>query len=359
MTSSPISDTAQSLTASLPLLDAAMRQPLDAVPITGPGAADLQQFYGMLRYHLGWADETFAPTNVPTGKRLRPLLLLRTVSACGGDPTIAMPAMAAIELLHNFTLVHDDVQDASAYRHHRQTIWKRWGTATAINVGDALFALAHEALYALSDPPANVPPALVLQLAREFDQMTLRIVEGQHLDLCHEGEWSGGETRYLAMIAGKTAAIIEYAARAGALIAGADPAVVAACGDFGRNIGLAFQIHDDILGIWGEQAVTGKPVADDIRRRKQSLPIIALDEQAPPAVQAELRRLYAAPAPLAEESVTAIITLLDQYEISAYCQQRADYYHDATRTALAQLTAQGVATTGLEEYLALLVRRTH
>lgn len=340
-------------------IEAAMRAPLDAIAIEGPGADDLRAFYGMVRYHLGWADASFAPAAMPTGKRLRPLLMLRCVAACGGDPAPAAPAAAAIELLHNFTLVHDDVQDESAFRHHRETIWHRWGAAAAINVGDALYALAHDALYALAESPANIPAERVLRLARDFDRMALRIVEGQHLDLSHEGEWGGGEARYLAMIAGKTAAIMEFAARAGALIAGADEATVAACGTFGLNLGLAFQVRDDILGIWGAQDITGKPAADDIRRRKQSLPLVALDERADERARAELRRLYAEEPPLGEEAVAAIIALLDRHAIIDYCQSRADAYHARTHLALDQLAASGATTDGLREYLALLEGRSY
>ncbi len=344
---------------SLAPVEAALRASLDAIPIAGPGADDLRRFYGMLRYHLGWADADLAPAAMPTGKRLRPLLLLRCVAACGGEPSLAAPAAAAIELLHNFTLVHDDVQDESAYRHHRETIWHRWGTAAAINVGDALYAVAHDALYALAEPPASLPAGRVLRLARDFDRMALRIVEGQHLDLSHEGEWDGGEARYLEMIAGKTAAIMAFAARAGALIAGADEATIAACGDFGLNLGLAFQVRDDILGIWGARETTGKPAADDIRRRKQSLPIVALDERADAGTRAELRRLYAGSPPLDEGAVAAIIALLDRFEIVDYCQSRADEYHARTHLALDQLAAGGAATGGLREYLALLEGRSH
>lgn len=340
-------------------IEAAMRAPLDRIAIAGPGADDLRDFYGMVRYHLGWADANFAPAMMPTGKRLRPLLLLRCAIACGGDPVAAAPAAAAIELLHNFTLVHDDVQDESAYRHHRETIWHRWGAAAAINVGDALYAIAHDALYALAEPPANLSPARVLTLARDFDRMALRIVEGQHLDLSQEGEWGGGEARYLEMIAGKTAAIMDFAARAGATIAGADDATIAACGEFGLTLGLAFQIRDDMLGIWGAQGVTGKPAADDIRRRKQSLPIVALDERADDATRAALRRFYAGEPPLDEAAVAAIIGLLDRHEIADYCQSRADEYHARTRLALDQLTARGATVDGLRDYLALLEGRAH
>jgi geranylgeranyl diphosphate synthase type I len=343
----------------LALVEAAMRGPIEGVAPAGPGADDLRAFYGLMRYHLGWADAEFAPIDGTKGKRLRPLLLVRCAEACGGTVAAAVPAAAAIEQLHNFTLVHDDIQDESAYRHHRETIWHRWGTATAINAGDALFAVAHEALYRLAEPPANVPAGRVLALARDFDRMALRIVEGQHLDLSHEGEWGGGEARYLAMIAGKTAAIMDFAARAGATVAGADDETADRFGAFGLALGLAFQIRDDMLGIWGMQEATGKPVADDIRRRKQSLPIIALDERADAVARAELRRLYAGAAPLDEDAVARVAALLERYEIADYCQSRVDAYHHAARGALDHPAMRGTAADSLHDFLALLEGRVY
>jgi geranylgeranyl diphosphate synthase type I len=338
-------------------VEATMRQPIEGVDFTGPGADDLREFYGLMRYHLGWADAHFAPIDGAKGKRLRPLLLVRCAEACGGTVAAAVPAAAAIELLHNFTLVHDDVQDESAHRHHRETIWHRWGTAAAINAGDALFAVAHEALYSLVEAPASVPAGRVLALARDFDRMALRIVEGQHLDLSHEGHWGGGEARYLAMIAGKTAAIMDFAARAGALVAGADDETVARFGAFGLALGLAFQVRDDMLGIWGMQEATGKPVADDIRRRKQSLPIIALDERADDATRDELRCIYAGAAPLGAEAVSRVLELLARYEIEDYCQSRVDIYHHEARGALDSLAMHGVHAESLRDFLALLEGR--
>jgi geranylgeranyl diphosphate synthase type I len=345
--------TAQALTP----VEAAMRRAFDAFPAEGPGASDLEQFYGMARYHLGWADLDLNPARADAGKKLRPLLVVRCAEACGGTIEAAAPAAAAIELLHNFTLVHDDVQDQSSHRRHRETIWHHWGLAAAINVGDGLFALAHEALYALAEPPANVPADRVLTIARDFDRTALRIVEGQHLDLSHEGEWDGGEERYLAMIGGKTAAIIDFAARAGATLAGADAATVDLFGAFGLATGLAFQIRDDILGIWAPQSVTGKPMADDLRRRKQSLPVIALDERASPADRAELRRLYAEPPD--EAGVEAIVALLDRYEAQDYCQHWVDRYHHEARTILDRLDTRAATTATLRDFIAVLEQREY
>ncbi|HEU5328301.1 MAG: polyprenyl synthetase family protein [Thermomicrobiales bacterium] len=324
------------LAARRAAIEAVMRQEIERVQQQGAGDAGLDDCYGMLRYHLGWADASFAPAQADGGKLFRPLLLVRCAEACGANPNLVLSAAAAVELLHNFTLVHDDIQDESSHRRHRETIWHRWGTAAALNVGDALYAAAHAALYRLAAPPANVPPGRVLAVAREFDRTALRIIEGQHLDLSHEGRWDCGIAGYLTMIEGKTAALIRFAARAGALIAGADDAMVVHCGRFGLALGLAFQVRDDILGVWGTPEQTGKPVGDDIRRRKQSLPIVVLDKRADPASRAELHALYAAPT-LDDAGVARVLALLDAAGSAARCQDELARYLAEARAELAAL----------------------
>jgi len=340
--------------ALAPVERAMRRQVAAALP--PDGAPGLDGFYGMLRYHLGWADADFAPAAVNAGKRLRPLLLVRCAEALGGATETAAPAAAAVELLHNFTLVHDDIQDESSHRRHRETIWHRWGTAQAINVGDALFAVAHAGLYSLAEPPHDLPAARVLAIARDFEQVALRIVEGQYLDLAHEGEWGGGVARYLAMIERKTAAILDFAARAGAMLAGADEETAARFGRFGLALGLAFQVRDDILGIWGAPEVTGKPAADDLRRRKQSLPIVALDEVASPAVREEVRALYRAPA-LDDAAVARTLALLDEAGVARRCQAYVARYHDDAREILDALAPRLVRTDRLRAFLDALEER--
>src|SRR4051794_18815207 len=172
----------------------------------------------MARYHLGWLDESLSPVangTVDRGKRFRPVLALLCCGAAGGQPELAAPLAAAVELLHNFTLVHDDIQDESQTRRHRPTVWATWGASQAINAGDALFAAAHLALYRLGDFGADV--GLVLELAEAFDRMTIEIVAGQVLDLGFERRRDVTPDEYLTMIAGKTSAIVRYTAWAGAL----------------------------------------------------------------------------------------------------------------------------------------------
>ena len=196
----------------------------------------------------GWAATTSAgstvtlrrcrPAAIDRGKRIRPLLALLCAAAAGGDARRAAPLAAGVELLHNFTLVHDDIQDQSPTRRHRATVWKLWGAAQAINAGDALFAAAHLALFRLRQDAS--PPTWCCDLAAEFERMTIAIVGGQVLDLGFEGRNDVTPDAYLTMIAGKTAAIVRYAAWAGALLGGADAETADRFAEFGLALGSRF-----------------------------------------------------------------------------------------------------------------------
>lgn len=228
-------------------------------------------FSGMVAYALGWADTDGRRLVKPVGagKRVRPALVLLTCEALGGDIEDARGAAVAVELLHNFSLVHDDIQDRSDTRRERPTVWRLWGDAQAINVGDCLYALAQVALVeSLSDAEH------AREAASRLNRACVRLVGGQYLDLALESLGAVTLEDYEQMIAGKTAALLEACAALGALAAGADARTVEACARFGRTLGIAFQYQDDLLGIWGDPSVTGKPVGDDIRARKKSLPIV-------------------------------------------------------------------------------------
>ena len=222
----------------------------------------------MIAYHLGWDGDGQAAR----GKRVRPLLTLLSGAAAGGDWQQALPAAAAVELIHNFSLVHDDIQDRSDTRRGRPTVWKQWGIAQAINTGDALFVAAHQAASRLA--MRSVDPHAVLAVRDRLDHACLRLTQGQHLDLAFEQSPDVTQPAYLEMIAGKTAALIEAAAASGALVAGASEPQVVRYAEFGLHLGLAFQILDDLLGIWGEPAITGKPSGDDLIQRKKTLPVL-------------------------------------------------------------------------------------
>jgi geranylgeranyl diphosphate synthase type I len=227
------------------------------------------EFFGMMQYQFGYVDEQLQPASTATGKRFRPLLCLFATEAVGGDWEGALTAAAAIELLHNFSLIHDDIEDRDPSRRHRPTVWKLWGEPQAINVGDAVFAEATRTVLS-----AHPDPAICLQIARSFGDCVLRLTEGQYMDMSFEtrGDVLPGE--YLRMIELKTAQLIAFSLWAGSLIGGAGPPEQNALHVFGFELGKAFQIHDDILGIWAPREQTGKEVAMDLQNRKKTLPVL-------------------------------------------------------------------------------------
>lgn len=292
---------------------------------------------GMARYHLGWTDEAFQPLSVGAidrGKRLRPALAILVCEALGGKAETAAPLAAGIELLHNFTLVHDDIQDRSPSRRHRPTVWSLWGEGQAINVGDALFAVSQLAVAQSSDQ--GVAAEVVLRILKAFNRMTIAIVNGQTLDLSFEGRDNVTSAEYLQMIAGKTAAIVQFATWAGALFAGASEDVAEECGTFGLALGLGFQIQDDILGIWGKSEATGKAAADDIRRRKQSLPILMVRERASALDRAELDAIYAQ-REVDAPGVARVLELLQSYDVRQEVEMEMRRHHDQARDTLTRV----------------------
>ena len=323
---SPTSDLQNYFATFLPAIEAEMRR-----NVAAPDDLALTQFYGMLHYHLGWVDADFQPAQSDSGKHIRPMLVLLCCEAAGGEWRTALPAAAAVELLHNFSLIHDDIEDDDPLRRGRPTLWKIWGQAQAINAGDALYTLAHAALNGLSD--YAVPAERVLAARRRFDQACLVLTQGQHLDLGFESRVNVTETEYLRMVFGKTAALLEAACGLGALIGDSDQ--ISHYADFGRELGLAFQIQDDLLGIWGDPEVTGKPAGNDLRQRKKSLPVAyALDRSE------ELRRLYAQ----AEVDVGAAMAELTQVGARVHAEQLAAHHQRQALNAL-EAAAQGNSAT--------------
>jgi geranylgeranyl diphosphate synthase, type I len=227
-------------------------------------------FHEMLTYHMGWTGEGAGPE--ATGKRIRPLLVLLSTSACGADWQPALPAAAAIELVHNFSLVHDDIQDNSDKRRGRPTTWVKWGMPMAINVGDTLFVMSNQAII---DIKKSYPAETVVKAAEILHNTCLELTRGQFLDMSYEERNDLSVEDYWPMIAGKTAALLSGCCHIGALLGGADEAQQDAYRAFGHYLGLAFQVQDDILGIWGDEALTGKSAASDLIEGKNSLPVLA------------------------------------------------------------------------------------
>ena len=229
----------------------------------------IQPFHEMLTYHMGWTGE--GAGREATGKRIRPLLTLLVVSASGGEWLHAIPAAAAVELVHNFSLAHDDIQDNSPKRRGRPTLWTKCGAPMAINAGDALLGLANQAMLDLSQ---NYPAQAVVKATRVLQDTCLELTRGQYLDMAYENRSDLSITDYWSMIEGKTAALLSACTQIGAILGGVNETTIEQFRLFGRNLGLAFQIQDDILGIWGDESLTGKSAASDLVEGKNSLPVL-------------------------------------------------------------------------------------
>lgn len=294
------------------------------------------RFYAMQEYQLGWRDEQLAPAQYDPGKLLRPQLSLLACAAAGGDPQDALPLAAGIQLVHDFSLIHDDIEDHSDTRRGRPTVWNIWGVAQGINAGDGMLIIAHLSLHRLTE--RGVLPEIVLEVVRRFDQTILTVCEGQFLDLSYEGNLAITEADYLAMISRKTAALIAAAAGLGAIVGGANAVTAKALFDFGQALGLAFQMQDDVLGIWGDPELTGKPFAADLYRRKLSLPVIHALNTADQ--KQELARLYERAEPTADD-VGVMLQILSSAEAHGYVEGVAAHYHQQALAALNQ--AQGNA----------------
>lgn len=308
-------------------------------------------FYGMMHYHLGWSDANLQAVQAGSGKRVRPLLCLLVNSAAGGDWQQATPGGSAIELIHNFSLIHDDIQDASYTRRGRPTLWQIWGANQAINSGDAMFSLAHVAMSRLLE--RDVPADIVVRAIRRLDETCLDLTIGQHLDMSFENRNEVSVEEYLEMIEGKTAALLSFSAELGARVAQQSTEVIQHYAEFGRDLGLAFQVRDDVLGIWGDESLIGKSSATDIATRKKSLPVLFGLGESP-----GLRTLYAT-----EESsndfVEQVVHLLDSVGAREVSETYEEKYASSALQHLQAANPRGEAAEALIQLTELLLNRVY
>ena len=314
-----------------------------------------ERLRAMLEYHLGWRDEILQPLAVsaPAGKKLRPALVLLVAQAVSGEINqVARDAAVAVELIHNFSLVHDDIQDHSELRRHRRTVWSLWGMPQGINAGDALFALAQRVILRAGSAQAAA-------MAAELNATALLLAEGQFLDIdLQRGQTPVTLEAYETMITRKTGVLFACACRLGAMAASASPAQRDAYAAYGLELGVAFQEQDDLLGVWGLSTETGKPEAADILERKRGLPAaMALSLADAPAW---LRSAYAdMDGVLDPLLVERIIAHFDRLDLRSTVEQRVAARY---RKALECLAAAG-AREPTRGYLtaicaALVSRRT-
>ena len=307
----------------------------------------LEEMHYILAYHMGWEGQGAGAE--ARGKRIRPLLVLLSCSSAGGDWRNALPGAAAVELIHNFSLLHDDIQDRSPLRRGRPTVWTLWGVAQAINAGDTLFTLGQ---LALLDLAGTVSPQTALDSARILQETCLALTQGQYLDLAYESRQDLTKADYWPMINGKTAALLSASTRIGALAAQVKPQTSRAYGRFGQLLGLAFQAQDDLLGIWGDAALTGKSTESDLVSGKKSLPVLyGLGQNGSFA-----RRWKQGPIPSTE--VQTLAAQLEAEGARQYTQEQANRLTSEALSALAEASPGGETGAALIEMAHRLLSRT-
>ena len=333
---------AHSLTWSRTAVDAGLRDAVAELPASSGRVAS---------YHFGWSDSEGRPARGNSGKAIRPALTLLCAQAAGGNPQAAVPAAVAIELVHNFSILHDDVMDRDQMRRHRPAAWTVFGAADAILAGDALLALAFGCL-------AEGGAVLGGEGSRRLSQCVADLCHGQSLDLSFEQRDHIELDECLAMSAAKTGALFSCACSLGALAGGAAARQVQALNDFGTHLGLAFQLVDDLLGIWGDPAATGKPAHSDLTSRKKSLPVTtALNSATAPGQQAA--ELYRRPHPFQPDELPEIADLIEHAGGRTWACRTADH---ELASAAECLTAAGFparATAALRELAHTLLSRDH
>ena len=329
------------LSPSLSLEDLIADTEAEILRLVGDRDPSTHGVYEQVRYHLGLDG-----SGASGGKRIRPLLGLLAYASIAGDHQRALPGAAAVELGHNFSLVHDDIEDGDRERRHRPTVWALHGIPQAINTGDMLFSLSRMALHRLSD--LGFSDAKVLRLMRLYDETCVALCEGQYIDIATseaDGDRMSVEL-YFDMIGRKTAALIAASIEAGATLATDDDEIIRRYRGFGWALGLAFQLNDDLLGIWGREDETGK-APNDLLRRKKTLPVIFALERGGPDDRARLAELYRRDE-LSPDDVAELTTILERSGARDYTRDEARRYRDE---ALAELDAAGVIDGAARERL--------
>ena len=310
----------------------------------------------MIRYAMGWADVDGNERSATDGKALRPTLCLLACEATGGRAGTALPGAVSLELIHRFSLIHDDIQDRDKTRHHRPTLWAVWGEPKSLVAGNALRVIADMALWGLVAEGLDFEDALIA--TGLLTEAYLLMIEGQYMDISYEGRPDIGIRDYLEMISRKTGALIECSLTLGALIGTQDAGTVEAFRRCGRSLGFVFQIRDDVLGIWGDEDSTGKPVGADIRRKKNTLPVVYAMSRAEGADAALLREIYGGES-VADKDVSSVLEVMDRVKAMEFAQNLASEHAEQATDALAAMELATGARDEIEELTHFLLVREH
>ena len=296
------------------------------------------------------------PCVATEGKALRPTLCLFACEATGGHARQALPAAVALEFIHNFSLIHDDIQDRDEMRHHRPTLWAQWGLPKALVAGNILRILADKSLDGLVDQGANIELALAVN--RLLTEAYLEMIEGQYLDLTYESRPDIGLDDYLSMISKKTGALIRCSFNLGATIGTDDEATVTAFRESGEALGYLFQIRDDVLGIWGDEETTGKPVGADIRRKKNSLPVVYTMSQATGQSMRALMDIYKKES-VTDSDVDDVLDIMRRVRAREYAHELATEHRDRALAALESVELDAAARHDIKDLADFLLARDH
>jgi geranylgeranyl diphosphate synthase, type I len=307
-----------------------------------------EQTRRVCEYHFGWVDSDGSPDGA-TGKALRPGLVLLSAQSVGEDGDQAVLAAAAVELVHNFSLLHDDLMDGDTSRRYRPTAWTVFGRSSALLAGDALLALATSLLIEAPSPQGA-------SAMRTLSTAINKLIAGQAADLDFEHRMDVTLDECLRMADGKTAALLGCAASIGALYVGASRETVAALHFFGSELGMAFQLVDDLLGLWGDPEVTGKPVLSDLRARKKTVPVVHALTSGTSAGR-RLHELYARPEPLTEEQLREAAEMVRQAGSEDWTRAECHRRLTSARRQLLTSACRGTAIDALTEVAEFIVRR--
>ena len=310
--------------------------------------------YDMLRYYMGWVDENGRPHEAMEGKALRPTLCLFACEAVGGALEMAMPSAVALEFIHNFSLIHDDIQDRDEIRHNRKTLWAVWGDPKALVAGNVLRVVADECLHQLLDSGLDYDRALAAGTL--LTEAYLEMIEGQYLDLQFEGRHDISMSDYLNMISRKTGALIRCSLNLGAVVGAQEQGVRDAFKESGRAMGYVFQIIDDVLGVWGDEETTGKPVGADIRRKKNSYPVVYTMGTAKDKDQKMLNEIYEKDE-LDDSDVDSVLAVMDRLDVKNQAQQEAEKYANVALESLAPVELSREARQEVEDLAHFLLVR--
>lgn len=308
----------------------------------------------LLSYHMGWTNVAGLNDENSPGKSLRPILCLAACEMAGGKWTNAIPAAASLELIHNFSLIHDDIQDGDLTRRSRPTLWSIWGVPKAVNAGNSMRVIADKAMLELTR--VNKDNVITINSALESTLRCLDMIEGQYMDMSFENSTQVTVVDYLDMVSRKTGALIESAMYTGALIATGSKETASIFGRCGRNLGIAFQIRDDYLGVWGDPKNTGKPIGSDIRRKKKSLPAIYMFNKANKEDLKWLGKVYSQES-INERQVDKILQILNHLNVAEYVKDQANAQANLVKLQIDELDVSGDSKSQLSDIIDFFVSR--